>query len=392
MNILFLTTVARTVRAFLLPFGLELRKRGASVSAAAAGVSTCPACQESFDETLDISWSRNPLNLKGALHSTCNIASLIRRGNFDIVHVHTPVAGFLTRWALRRRPVGKPVVVYTAHGFHFHSGGNPLTNWLFLGLEKLAGMWTDYLVVINREDEASARKHSLVPADRIIYMPGIGVDTTVYAPTNVPRSETSRVRSALALSETTPLLLMVAEFNPGKRHRDALHAFARIKCRKAHLAFAGDGRLQPKMRALAEELGVANRVHFLGLRSDIPALIRSSVATVLPSAREGLPRSIMESLSLGVPVIGTDIRGIRDLLQGQCGLLVPVGNPVALATAMDWVIEHPIEASEMGRRGRKKMAEQYDLRKIIRMHEELYARALGLSQPHRAALELADAV
>jgi len=99
------------------------------------------------------------------------------------------------------------------------------------------------------------------------------------------------------------------------------------------------------------------------------------VATVLASEQEGLPRCVMESLCLEVPVIGTDIRGIQDLLAGDCGLLVELGDVEQLSQAMTWILDHPIAAKAMGKRGRKLMA-SYDLQHILNLHEALYAEAL----------------
>ena len=149
---------------------------------------------------------------------------------------------------------------------------------------------------------------------------------------------------------------MIAEFVPGKRHRDALAAFARLGRPDVWLALAGTGPLVDEMKRRAAELGVADRVRFLGVRRDIPALVRASVAVLLPSEREGLPRSAMESMSLGVPVIGSRIRGTADLLEGGCGLLVPVGDSAALADALARILDHPEEAREMARRGREWVA------------------------------------
>lgn len=377
MKVLFVTTIGRTLRAFLLPFGKHFRQNlGWQVDAMATGVIGCPDCNKAFDKTFEVNWTRNPLNLASLLKAPHQIRAVVDNGGYDIVHVHTPIAAFLTRWALRSaRNPGRIRVVYTAHGFHFYRGGGFLKNTLFICLEKLAGRWTDFLVVINREDNAAARKYRIVPEDRILFMPGIGVDTSVYDPSKISQNEISAIRAELGVPADELLILMIAEFNPGKRHRDALHAFATLKNKKARLVFAGEGRLRKSMEALAETLEIRDRTHFLGHRRDIPALIRSSAATLLPSEREGLPRSMMESLCLEVPVIGTDIRGVCDLLQGGCGLMVPVGDVQRLANAMTFILENPVKAFKMGQRGRQKMAD-YDLNHILKLHEELYAKAL----------------
>jgi glycosyltransferase involved in cell wall biosynthesis len=288
------------------------------------------------------------------------------------------VAAFVTRYALRDlRQSGAVKVIYTAHGFHFHQGGDLLRNLAFTTLERLAGRWTDYLVVINREDEAAARRQRIVPAPRLCYMPGIGIDTVAHSPERVNAAEVEQLRSSLGLGPRVPLFLVIGELIARKRVQDALRAFARLAHPEAHLALAGDGPLLELLRHLAGELGIASRTHFLGMRQDVPVLIRAASAVLLVSQQEGLPRSVMESMSLEVPVIGTDIRGTRELLTGGCGLLVPVGRPAELAAAMDWLLQHPREAAAMGYQGRLRMQQEFSEQNIVRLHEGLYARALA---------------
>jgi glycosyltransferase involved in cell wall biosynthesis len=304
------------------------------------------------------------------------IREIALQGDYDIVHVHTPIASFLTRYALRHlRRSGRPQVIYTAHGFHFYQGSPAYRSLPFQALETLAGRWTDYLVVINREDEAAARRFRLVPEDRILYMPGIGVDTAYYNSAKLSESDVRGKRREIGLPDAASMILVIAEFIPRKRHADILKAFARIQPRDARLALAGGGRLEEETKQLARSLGIEDRVLFLGWRRDIPALIRCAACLVLASTHEGLPRSVMEAMSAGVPVIGSDIRGVRDLLDADRGLLFPTGNVEALAKAMAWTLDHPREARAIGQRGRESMGD-YDLRRVIRLHETLYEKAL----------------
>ena len=283
------------------------------------------------------------------------------------------MAAFVTRYALKGlRKQGKLKVIYTAHGFHFHPRGKPLKNAIFIALEKLAGSWTDYLVTINREDESAANHYQILPPERVRYMPGIGVDLDYYSPNVVAEAEIRRVHEELGFTQENPLFLSVAEFIPRKHHQDVINAFAKLARPEVHLAFAGDGSLLEEMQELTSNLGVKERVHFLGNRRDIPALMRASVATILASEQEGLPRSVMESLCLEVPAIGTDIRGTRDLLEGGCGLLVKLGDIDGLAQAMAWVLDRPVAAREMAQRGRKSIL-AYELQNILKQYEALYA-------------------
>jgi glycosyltransferase involved in cell wall biosynthesis len=211
-------------------------------------------------------------------------------------------------------------------------------------------------------------------------MPGIGVDTEYYGRDAVAEAEVAAVRQELGLSPGDTLLLVIAEMIPRKRHADVFRAFARLGRPGTFLALAGNGPQEGPLRLLAASLGIGDRVRFLGVRRDVPALVLASAATVLASAQEGLPRSIMESLSLGVPVIGSRIRGVADLLDGGCGLLVPCRDVAGLAGAMAHILDHPEEARAMGRRGRERMA-AYELRHILKLHEALYDEALGQANP-----------
>jgi len=375
-RLLIVTTVPATLAAFLLPFARHFREQGWQVDAMTRGDTTRPEVAAAFDHVWPVEWSRSPLSPQNLLRTPRIVREIVEREGYDLVHVHTAVAGFVTRYALRSvRRQGRPKVIYTAHGFNFDQNIPLHKNVAFLSLEKLAGRWTDYQVVINRQDEAAARRYRIVPPERVCYMPGIGLDLGVYQAGTIAESDVARVRQGLGVAPAAPLLLMVAEAIPRKRPADALRAFASLECRAAHLALAGEGPLVEPLRQLATDLRIQDRVHFLGFRRDVPALMRASVAVILPSRAEGLPRSVMEAQSLEVPVIGTDIRGVRDLLADGKGLMFKVGDVEGLAHAMTWVLRNPDEARAMAQRGRAQMA-TYDLHRIIALHDELYAKAL----------------
>ncbi len=377
IRLLVVTTIADTLRAFLLPFAYYFRSKGWQVDAMAQGVSNSPECLQAFNRVWEIEWSRNPLAPKNLILAPKIIREVVAQSKYDLVHLHTPVAAFVGRYALNNlRKKGKCKIIYTAHGFHFHPRGNPLKNAIFLNIEKIAGNWTDYLTLINHQDELAANKYSILSPRRIRYMPGIGIDLKYYNPDNVMDSEVGRVRQELRIGAGDPLFLCVAEFIDRKHHRDVIEALAKLARPQVHLVLAGHGRLLEEMQKLASDLGIINLVHFLGQRNDIPALMRASVATILASEQEGLPRSVMESLSMEIPVIGTKIRGIQELLEGGCGLLVEVGDIEEIAKAMAWILDRPEEAKAMGKQGRERMA-AYDLCQVIKLHEELYAEALA---------------
>lgn len=377
-KLLIVSTKAVTQRAFLLPLAKHFRGIGWSVDGMASEISTCSECQAVFDHTYDIEWSRNPFNPNNLTLATARVQKVVQAGKYDIVHVHTPVASFITRLALCNwRHSGKRTVIYTAHGFHFHSRGKAINNLTFLALERLAGQWTDYLVVINHEDRAAAHRHLIVKPQRIRYMPGIGIDLKNYRVLNRMSVDTTNLWKELKVSSEQVLFLMIASFDTGKRHGDLLQSLAMLKRKEIVVAFAGTGPLQHQSLEVAHDLGIADQVRFLGFREDIPSLITASRATLLPSEREGLPRSVMESMALGTPVIGADARGTRDLLASGAGIIVPVGDPYRLALAMSYLLDNPDRAKQMGEVGQRDI-QQYDLEIILSLHEQLYQEALNL--------------
>jgi glycosyltransferase involved in cell wall biosynthesis len=375
-SLLIITTVPGTIRAFLIPFANHFREQGWKVDAMACGISENAECLQAFDRVWDVEWSRNPLDLRNFLAAPQVIREVVKTEKYDIIHVHTPVAAFVARYALKDlKKQQKFQVIYTAHGFHFHPLGKPLKNAVFLNLEKLAGSWTDYLVTINREDESAAKRYKILPPERVRYMPGIGVDLDRYSPHAVAEADVAKVRQEMGLNEENQLFISAIEFIPRKHPQDVLRAFATLARPNVHLVFAGDGPMFAEMQQLALDLGVKNQVHFLGHRRDVATLMRASVATLLASEQEGLPRSIMESLSLEIPAIATNIRGNQELLESGCGLLFDVGDIDGFAQAMAWMLDHPEDVREMGKRGRDRMA-TCDVRQIVKMHEELYAEAV----------------
>jgi glycosyltransferase involved in cell wall biosynthesis len=371
------TTVPITLSSFLLPFAAHFRKQGWQVDAMACGVSTSAPCREGFDNVWEVEWSRNPLDPRNLLSAPGVIREIVTRERYNIVHVHTPVAAFVTRYALKdlRKQLGVSTI-YTAHGFHFYAGGNPLKNAAFIALEKLAGNWTDYLVTIAHEDKIATIERQIVPPAKSYYMPGIGVDLTYYNPDAVSAADVEGVRQELGITLANPLFLSVAEFTARKHHCDTIQALAKLDRSTVHLAIAGTGPQMEQMQQLATELGVIDRVHFLGNRKDIPVLMKAATAKILVSEQEGLPRSVMEALALGVPTIGTKIRGTQDLLADGCGLLVDVGDVAGLAQAMAWILDRPAEATAIAKRGQERILD-YDLPSIVKLHEELYATAIN---------------
>lgn len=374
---LFVTTVPITLEAFLLPFARHFRAQGWRIDALANSATTAEALEGEFDQRFDVAWTRNPLSPSNLLGTAARIRTIVAEGAYDIVHVHTPIAAFVTRFALRNlRRTARPVVIYTAHGFHFYRGQPVLPHALYRTLERVAARWTDFLVTINAEDYEAARSLGGIDPARVRAIPGIGVDVARYGGTAARADEIAAVRAGLAIPEDSFLLTMVAEFAPVKRHRLLLEAFSTVHAPDTVLLLVGNGPLEAQTRELAARLGIGDRVRFAGYRRDIPAVLAASDALALVSQREGLPRSVLEAMAAGKPIIGTATRGITDAVGDDAGWIVPA-TTAALALAIEAAATNPAERSRRGAAARERATHEFSLDAVIADYEELYREAIA---------------
>ena len=372
-------TVAVHFRAFHRPWVRRLQRAGYRVVGVASDIEACGVCRATFDEVVDVPFSRSIRSVRQVLQAGRRMADLVDRVHPRLVHFHTPNAAFFGRLGLRqvaRR--GAVKVVYTAHGFHFFKGGDRLRNRIFRMAEQFGAMRTDALLTINAEDAAAAAQFALNPGGFSRMIHGVGLDIGRFDPARCAvEAQRAKLRGALGLPDGARILAMIAEFNPGKRHRDLVTALARCRDRTVQVALVGTGPGVERVRALAASLGVAERVHFLGYRNDVPDLLGAVDGVALPSEREGLPTCVMEAMAMAKPVIGANARGTRDLLLPDCGWVHETGDVAGLAAAIDELFAAPAEAEARGQRGRQRILSQYTWAAVEAELCEVYQR-LGL--------------
>ena len=321
--------------SFFIPVISALLEKGHSVDLASSEINGIPAFyRERGCDLYEISCSRSPLH-GGNRKAVGQIRKLVEQNSYDIVHCHTPIAAMCTRLACRKARKQGTKVFYTAHGFHFYKGA-PLKNWLlYYPVEWLCAHFTDVLITINREDYQLAQKH--MHAKRVEYVPGVGIDADKFANTQVDRAEKRR---EIGIPADAVMILSVGELNENKNHQTVLRALAEIDDPSLHYAFAGNGSLKEKLEELACSLGIGDRFHLLGYRRDIAELNKSADLYILPSIREGLNVSLMEAMSAGLPVICSDIRGNRDLMEhDSAGFRYPTFDVTVLIERIKDVVQ-----------------------------------------------------
>lgn len=369
---MFAATVYTHLAAFHIPFMKLLQNWGCEVHAAASpGEGRKDEVEAAGVTCHDVRFVRSPVALQN-LAAYRDLRRLLDQHRFDLIHVHTPVAAWLGRLAAER--AGQGPVLYTAHGFHFFRGA-PWTHWaLFYPLERLAARWTDGLIVMNGEDLQRARRMGFRQRENLFLVHGVGVDLAAYAPAQGARE---RVREELGLGPEDFVVACVAEFIPRKNHAQLLAAWSEVvrEAPRSHLLLVGDGQLRPDIERRVQRGTVAN-VRFLGFRRDVPALLQTADIAVLVSRHEGLARCIMEAMVARLPVVATDVRGNRDLVEhGRNGLLVEVGDVSGLVRSLLSLQGDGALRRRLGDAGQA-MVQEYALERVIEEMTAVYRRYL----------------
>lgn len=374
MKIAQLCAVDFTLYHFILPLMRAMRDAGHEVVGIASdGPFMAKIRAEGFRvEPVFIERSFNLLRHSG---SARRLKALMQRERFDIVHVHTPIAALIGRWAAWR--AGVPRIVYTAHGFYFHERMAWPKRAAFVALEWLGGRLTDVLFTQAEEDAATARRLGLAKGP--ISAIGNGVDPARFHPAK-DAAERRQLRAELGAGDGDTVILMVGRLVAEKGYVELIEA---LKSVEARLWVAGErldsdhaGPIDAALRAAESDPVLKRRVRFLGYRGDVPALMRAADIYTLPSHREGMPRSVIEAMMTGLPVVGTDIRGTREeVVDGETGTLVPVNDAKALAAGLARLAGDAELRTAWGAKGRERALALYREDFVIARQLE----ALGLA-------------
>ena len=293
------------------------------------------------DNVYKIDFARSPLSFSKHIKAYRQLKKLINENHYDAIHTHTPVGSIVTRWAAKKARRHGTKVIYTCHGFHFYDGA-PKKNWLiYYRAERQAAKFTDLLITINREDYKRAKKDFECPVEMV---DGAGVDTARFAKTT--KKEQAEARAKYGLDKDDFVICYLAEFTKNKNQRMLVEAAAPIlkENPKLKLLFLGEGPCINEVKELAKSLGVERQCLFPGyIRDEYAALVQSCNLYTSLSIREGLGLGVLEALYCGLPIIVTDNRGHRDIVDGNKKYLVSATDTAALTKKLREAIRYPEE-------------------------------------------------
>lgn len=385
VKILEVAAVDGTIYFLLLPLMKELEKSGYIVEASCARGDFFDKIEKEGFAVHNIYISRS-LNVFKHINSIRKMAKLMRREKYDIVHVHTPIGAFVGRIAARFARV--PIVIYTIHGFYFHENMNLFKSKIIIFIEKFLARWTTFAFSQSYEDTKLAVEKGISHPDKIITI-GNGVDIDFFKKDNFTRKELLIKRKEFNIPSNAIVATCIARMNKEKGIFDLLKA-AEIELNlypSIHFLFVGGIYKGNEPNAISDEFlkdyfkkNSLCRKHFrfLGMRTDIKEILATSDMFVLPSYREGMPRSIIEAMAMELPVIATNIRGSREeVVDGETGILVPVGDVNALSNAIIKLAKDSKLRKEMGKKGRERAEEYFDERKVIEKQIIIIERLLN---------------
>jgi glycosyltransferase involved in cell wall biosynthesis len=287
------------------------------------------------------------------------LAALLGSGRFDIVHAHK--FGSNVWGTLFGRACRVPVVIAHEHTWSYE--GRPLRKWID---GRIVGRLATRFIAVSDADAARMVEDEKVASEKVVVMP------TGYVAR--PLAPDTDLRSELGLTSETPLVGTAVVFRPQKALEVLLEAHARLlrTMPDVHLAIAGDGPIRAEIESRARELSLDGRVHFLGHRDDVDAILRSLDVAALSSDFEGSPLFVLECMANGTPIVATAVGGIPQMIfDGETGVLVPPRDPEALAGAIGHLLVDPERRAKLAAAAANRLSD-FRIDVVARRFADLY--------------------
>jgi glycosyltransferase involved in cell wall biosynthesis len=301
------------------------------------------------------------------------IYRLCREWRFDVVHTHNSKDGVLGRWAAFAARV--PLIVHTVHNIPFRASRNALVNRIYATIERYTARITDVILAVSTENVREYVDHGITETSRIrvVYS---GLELERY---RAPISQ-DEARRRLGLPDATAMVGWVGRFNHQKDPITFIHAARDVREQFPGVRFVvcGDDPLSQELavevQKLAQRLGIADYVHFLGFRHDLPEVLRAVDVVMHSSRYEGMGRTVCEALLCDRPVAGTAVDGVREVIVSgvRGGILVPPARPAELAAATLALLRDRERAWALAAAGRSWVEANLSVKRMVQNIMEVY--------------------
>ena len=304
---------------------------------------------------------RRPVRPVSDLRALVEMAGVMQDWKPDLVSAHTAKAGCVGRAVCARLRIP---VVYTPHGWSVSDRISPIGGVVFSVAERQAAKWSSAIICVCEYERQLALKKRIAPVDKLC---------VVY---NGVRDVPAELRARPGREPVR--LATVARLEAPKDFGTLLRALAALQTLAWELDVVGDGPLEPEMRELAGKLGIGGRVHFLGYRREPASTLAGAQVFVLSSRSEGFPRSVLEAMRAGLPVVASDVGGIGEAVtDGVSGFLVPRESPELLSEAFGRLIADAGEREDFGAAARRAYESKFRLEVMAEETAAVYASVLS---------------
>jgi len=289
------------------------------------------------------------------------LLQICRNQKFDIVHTHSSKTGFLGRIAARM--AGVPKIIHTAHGFSFHPYQPIAQRMFYQALESISARFCDTMVFVNDADRMWAEKNPMFRNTSLL---------TIY--NGVPIPDINHRQERFEFLRDRFVIGSSSRFSAQKNIVQTIEA-AILSCRrnpKLAFVFIGDGELYNLCAKMVKSANLTDSIFLPGWQKDTQAWLEQFDCFLLYSLWEGLPLSILEAMSVGLPIIGSDIKGNDELISDLNGILVPPRKPEYLAEVLQGLPERQKELKTWGENSRKSVIQRFNMDDFIERYIELY--------------------
>lgn len=298
--------------------------------------------------------------LRGGRHPALSEAAALRElaahltlGDFDVIHTHGTKAGLLGRLAGHR--VGVRAIVHTLHGFPFHEFQSRATRAALLTMERRLGRLTDYFLTDGTFVASEAVRLKIAPPDRIRAL----ISPIDPVPPVTPERR-RRARELLGLPQDAQVIGTTARIVNQKAPFDMVEAVAALARPDLYAVWIGDGELREQTAKLIRAKGLTDRFLLVGEQSNVPELLPAFDVFALSSIFEGLPCSLVEAMTCGIPVVANAVNSVPEIvLAGKTGIVARPKDPASLARGIAYLLDHPRDAARMAAAARSHIGAQF---------------------------------
>ncbi|MEJ5055154.1 glycosyltransferase family 4 protein [Sphingobacterium sp. MYb382] len=370
-KILFVATVDGHIKSFHIPYLKWFKDNGYETHVASNG----NLCLDFVDKKWQIDFERSPFKRKNFL-AFRQIKKIITENDFSLVTCHTPMASVITRLAsVKARKKGMKLL-YTAHGFHFFKGASVFKWALYFPIEIFLTQLTDAVITINEEDFRRIKKYGNQSCE-YFKIPGIGVNSRKFY--TLPKKVRNGKRKDLGFGENTLVFIYAAELSKRKNHEFIIRAISKNKetFENTIVLFAGRGEYEHYLKRMVKEFSLEKVVHFLGFRTDIEVLFQVADIGLSSSKQEGLPINTLEEMFTGLPILVSDERGHRELVNnGINGFLFSLKSDRDFVEKASILINDSSLRESMGKEA-SIIANNFELNICLKQMADIFNKFLG---------------